>query len=86
MAGEGTAASIDRPSCAILPAAAASGALALAFGCKSNRVFTKVGDDEVYVALPAGGWSDFVDRLLEVQRSHLTMGTYFQAHAAKFGR
>jgi uncharacterized protein (DUF169 family) len=86
IAGAGTAASIDRPSCAVLPAAVGSGALALAFGCKSNRVFTKLGDDEAYAALPAGKWSDFVDRLLEVQRSNLTMGTYFQAHAAKFGR
>ncbi|HEY4393355.1 MAG TPA: DUF169 domain-containing protein [Polyangia bacterium] len=84
LAGAGTA-SIDRPSCAILPAAMKSGTLAFAFGCKSNRVFTKVRDDEAYVAIPAPGWDAFVDKLLEVQRANLTMGTYFQAHAAKFG-
>jgi len=26
------------------------------------------------------------DRLLEVQRSNLTMGNYYQAHQAKFGQ
>jgi uncharacterized protein (DUF169 family) len=83
LVGEGTA-SIDRPSCAILPAAAKGGGLALAFGCKSNRVFTKIGDDEAYVALPARGWDAFIEKLLQVQRANLTMGTYFQAHAAKF--
>jgi uncharacterized protein (DUF169 family) len=82
-AGEGTA-SIGRPSCAILPAAAKSGGIAVAFGCKSNRVFTKIGDDEAYVAIPARKWDDFVEKLLQVQRANLTMGTYFQAHAAKF--
>ncbi len=83
IAGEGTA-SIDRPSCAILPAAAGSGSVALSFGCKSNRVFTKIGDEEAYVAIPARGWDAFFDKLLQVQRANLTMGTYFQAHAAKF--
>jgi uncharacterized protein (DUF169 family) len=76
--------SIGRPSCAVLPEAAKSGALALAFGCKSNRVFTKIGDDEAYLAIPAGRWDELVERLFEVVRSNLTMGTYFQAHAAKF--
>ena len=75
--------STDRaaPSCRRRPRAAR---LALSFGCKSNRVFTKIGDDEAYVAIPARGWDAFVEKLLVVQRANLTMGTYFQAHAAKF--
>jgi uncharacterized protein (DUF169 family) len=84
LAHEGTA-SIGRPSCAILPAAAKSGGVALAFGCRSNRVFTQIGESEAYVAIPARGWDAFVENLLQVQRANLTMGTYFQAHAAKFG-
>ncbi|HLK89363.1 MAG TPA: DUF169 domain-containing protein [Polyangia bacterium] len=83
IAGSGTV-SIDRPSCAVLPAASKTGTLALAFGCKSNRVFTQIADAEAYVALPAKRWDDFVEKLLQVQRATLTMGTYFQAHAAKF--
>ena len=33
--------------------AAKSQALSLAFGCKSNRVFTQIGADEAYAAIPA---------------------------------
>ena len=44
----------------------------------------RVGDDEMYVAIPGARWDDFVDRLIEVQRSNLTMGNYYQAQAAKF--
>jgi len=75
---------VTRPSCATLPLAAKSQALSLAFGCKSNRIFTQIGADEAYATLPAGKWDAFVDKLYEVQRATLTMGTYFQAHAAKF--
>jgi uncharacterized protein (DUF169 family) len=83
IAGEGLA-PVTRPSCATLPAAVKSEALSLAFGCKSNRIFTQIGADEAYAAIPARKWDAFVDKLYEVQRATLTMGTYFQAHAAKF--
>ena len=56
----------------------------ISFGCRGNRTFTTVGDDEMYVAIPGARWDDFVDRLIEVQRSNLTMGNYYQAQAAKF--
>ncbi|HEX3905382.1 MAG TPA: DUF169 domain-containing protein [Polyangia bacterium] len=75
---------VDRPSCSALPSAVKSQTLALAFGCKSNRTFTKIGADEAYAVIPARKWDAFVDKLLEVQRATLMMGTYFQAHAAKF--
>ena len=81
--GEGLA-PVDRPSCSTLPVAVKSEALSLAFGCKSNRIFTQIGADEAYAAIPAKKWDAFVDKLYEVQRTTLTMGTYFQAHAAKF--
>jgi len=38
----------------------------------------------MYVSVPGARWEDFVDRLIEVQRSNLTMGNYYQAQAAKF--
>ena len=73
-----------RPSCAILPAAAKTDLITISFGCKGNRTFTTVGDDELYIAVPGGRWDEFVERLIEVQRSNLTMGNYYQAQAAKF--
>ena len=74
----------DPPQLLGAPAGGEEQSLSLAFGCKSNRVFTQIGADEAYAAIPAGKWDAFVDKLYEVQRATLTMGTYFQAHAAKF--
>jgi uncharacterized protein (DUF169 family) len=79
----GPAGAISRPSCAILPASARNQLLSVSFGCRGNRTFTKVGDDELYVALPASRWDELVDRLVEVQRSNLTMGNYYQAQLAR---
>ena len=79
-----TAGASSRPSCAILPASAKSEVTVISFGCRGNRTFTTVGDDEMYVAIPGARWEEFVDRLIEVQRSNLTMGNYYQAQAAKF--
>jgi uncharacterized protein (DUF169 family) len=74
----------SRPSCAILPASAKTELITISFGCRGNRTFTTLGDDEMYVAIPGARWEDFLDRLIEVQRSNLTMGNYYQAQAAKF--
>jgi uncharacterized protein (DUF169 family) len=81
---QGTAGASSRPSCAILPASAKTEVIAISFGCKGNRTFTTLGDDEMYIAIPGARWDDFVERLIEVQRSNLTMGNYYQAQAAKF--
>ncbi|HMF42562.1 MAG TPA: DUF169 domain-containing protein [Polyangia bacterium] len=80
----GAAGATSRPSCAILPASAKTEMVALSFGCRGNRTYSTLGDDEMYVAIPGPRWDDFVDRLSEVQRSNLTMGNYYQAQAAKF--
>ena len=80
----GSADATSRPSCAILPAAAKTELIALSFGCRGNRTFTTIRDDEMYLAVPGSRWDDLCDRLIEVQRSNLTMGNYYQAQAAKF--
>ena len=74
----------SRPSCAILPAAAKTELIALSFGCRGNRTFTTIREEEMYLAVPGPRWDDLCDRLIEVQRSNLTMGNYYQAQAAKF--
>jgi len=80
----GAAGVTSRPSCAILPASAKTEVVAISSGCKGNRTYTTLGDDEMYVAIPGARWDDFLERLSEVQRSNLTMGNYYQAQAAKF--
>ena len=80
----GSADAISRPSCAILPSAAKTELIALSFGCRGNRTFTTIADEEMYLAIPGSRWEELCDRLIEVQRSNLTMGNYYQAQAAKF--
>jgi uncharacterized protein (DUF169 family) len=81
---KGAAEATSRPSCAILPASAKSEVIALSFGCRGNRTYTKLGDDEMYVSVPGSRWEDFVARLIEIQRSNLIMGNFYQAQSAKF--
>ena len=38
----------------------------------------------MYLAIPGAAGTSSCDRLIEVQRSNLTMGNYYQAQAAKF--
>ena len=42
---------LPRPTCMALPAALASGVTA-STGCIGNRIYTDLGDDELYVAIP----------------------------------
>jgi uncharacterized protein (DUF169 family) len=42
---------LGRPTCMALPAALASGVVA-SMGCIGNRVYTDIGEDELYVAVP----------------------------------
>jgi uncharacterized protein (DUF169 family) len=81
---ETTTSALSRPSCAILPLAAKSSMLAISFGCRGNRIYTELGEGEMYVALPGARWDDFLDRVIEVQRSNLTVGNYYQAQRARF--
>jgi uncharacterized protein (DUF169 family) len=80
----GSTAVVSRPSCGILPEAAKTELVVLSFGCRGNRTFTALGDDEMYVAVPGRRWEELADRLIEVQRSNLTIGNYYQAQAARF--
>jgi uncharacterized protein (DUF169 family) len=47
-----TSATMGRPACAMLPAAMASSGGVASVGCIGNRVYTGLGDDELYLAIP----------------------------------
>jgi uncharacterized protein (DUF169 family) len=55
-AGVFDAASImGRPACAMIPYTAATGTGVASFGCIGNRVYTGLGDDDLYVTIPGSG-------------------------------
>ncbi len=43
---------MGRPTCAAVPEAIQSGGVITSLGCIGNRVYTGLGDDEAYMAIP----------------------------------
>src|SRR5207247_9594764 len=59
----GGGATMGRPTCAVLPEALQSGRAVTSFGCIGNRVYTGLGDDEGYYAIPGSKVADVVSKL-----------------------
>jgi uncharacterized protein (DUF169 family) len=48
----GASPALGRPTCMALPASIASSASQMSLGCIGNRVYTGLGDDELYIVVP----------------------------------
>ncbi|HEY7063625.1 MAG TPA: DUF169 domain-containing protein [Chloroflexota bacterium] len=66
---------LARPTCMALPAALASGVVVSA-GCVGNRVYTDVGEDELYVVVPGRDLARVADALDEVAKANATLADY----------
>jgi uncharacterized protein (DUF169 family) len=66
---------LARPTCMALPAALAQGVLA-STGCVGNRVYTDLGDDELYVALPGRTLALLVAELGTIAAANATLRDY----------
>jgi uncharacterized protein (DUF169 family) len=73
---------LGRPGCAVLPMALNSGASALSFGCKGNRTFTGLPDDEMYLAIPGARWDAMVGTLRTIGDANATMEAHYKQHEA----
>ena len=70
---------MGRPTCAMIPAAMQGGDVTTSLGCIGNRVYTGLGDDEFYAAIPGSKLAALVDKLAtivaanrELERFHRT--------------
>jgi len=72
---------LGRPGCAVLPMSLQSGLTALSFGCKGNRTFTGLPDEEIYLSVPGAKWDSVVEALQTVEAANQTMGTHYRRHA-----
>ena len=61
-----------------LPAALAHGMLASA-GCVGNRVYTDLGDDELYVAVPGRDLGTLLGEADTVAAANVTLADYHRA-------
>jgi uncharacterized protein (DUF169 family) len=59
----GDGALMGRPTCAMIPAAIQGGYVTTSLGCIGNRVYTGLGDDEFYAAIPGAKLAPLVDKL-----------------------
>jgi len=78
----GDAAAMGRPACAMIPAVLARPGGVTSLGCIGNRVYTGLGDDELYFTIPGGRIGDVVERLETVLHANRELEQYHQARRA----
>jgi uncharacterized protein (DUF169 family) len=64
-----------RPTCMALPAALAKGTVA-STGCVGNRVYTDLGDDELYVALPGRDLPRLAEEAQTIAAANVSLAEY----------
>ena len=76
-AGNALTNAMGRPACAVLPLTTTSGQTSISLGCKGNRTFTGLPDEEMYVAIPGDKWEAVIEKLTETHAANLAMGKYY---------
>jgi uncharacterized protein (DUF169 family) len=82
-AGDGAGpATMLRPTCAALPAAIGAGRAALSLGCVGNRVYTKLPDDAMYVAIPGAKLAEVAEQLAVILAANRALDAFHRGRAA----
>jgi uncharacterized protein (DUF169 family) len=76
---------LARPTCMALPAALAGGAVA-STGCIGNRVYTDVGDDELYVAVPGKDLPRVADEATTIAHANAALSDYHRERRRTLAR
>jgi uncharacterized protein (DUF169 family) len=84
-AGAGMAGPMGRPTCAALPEAMRSGRAVTSLGCIGNRVYTELGDDELYFALPGKEVAAVVEKLAVIVRANNELEKYHKGRQSALG-
>jgi uncharacterized protein (DUF169 family) len=72
---------LARPTCMAIPAALANGAVA-SNGCIGNRIYTELGEDELYVAVPGRHIFRIADEVEAIVSANGDLRSYHQARMA----
>ncbi len=84
--GEAIAPALGRPSCAVLPLTHNGGSMSMSLGCKGNRIFTQLGDEQMYVCVPGDRWSDLLHGLDRVASANAAMASHYETHRDRVGQ
>ena len=76
---EGDRAAMGRPACAMIPAVLDGPGGLTSLGCIGNRVYTGMGDDELYFTIPGGKIGLVVERLEAVLHANRELEKYHEA-------
>ncbi|HUI56289.1 MAG TPA: DUF169 domain-containing protein [Bryobacteraceae bacterium] len=68
---------LGRPTCMAIPAALSKGTV-LSAGCIGNRVYTDIGDDELYVVLRGSDLERIAQEIDTIQSANETLTSYHQ--------
>ena len=74
---------MGRPTCAILPESLQSGLATASFGCIGNRVYTGLGDDEGYYAIPGGKVPEVANQLAAIVEANHQLYHFHKDRAAR---
>jgi uncharacterized protein (DUF169 family) len=72
---------LPRPTCMALPAALAQGTVASS-GCIGNRVYTDLGEDELYAVVPGRDLARVVDQLQTIANANAQLAEYHRGKRA----
>jgi uncharacterized protein (DUF169 family) len=79
---EGDRAAMGRPACAMIPAVLEGPGGVTSLGCIGNRVYTGMGDDELYFTIPGAQVGAVVERLEAVVHANRELEKYHEARRA----
>jgi uncharacterized protein (DUF169 family) len=78
----GAAGVMGRPTCAALPQAMKTGQGVASLGCIGNRVYTGLGDDEMYFVLPGGQVKAVAEKLATIVHANSELEKYHKARCS----
>jgi uncharacterized protein (DUF169 family) len=76
---------MGRPTCAAIPTVLQTQRSAASLGCIGNRVYTEMGDDELYIALPGGQLTRVMEKLEAIINANRELEKYHRAKLATIG-
>src|SRR5258708_8291622 len=79
------AVTMGRPACAMVPYSMASGEVVLSLGCIGNRVYTELGDNEGYVAIPGASLASTMERLDAIVSANEALEGFHKQRRADVG-
>jgi uncharacterized protein (DUF169 family) len=76
---------MGRPACAMLPRALDTSAGVASVACIGNRVYTELGDDELYLAVPGRAIDAMLNKLDTILTANTALEAFHRERAAAFG-